>query len=227
MRTTRTPTLTVPLGPLVIDVSGARRVDRPGPRRRRRVDVARRRPSRAPRRCASRRARPEYGLRRRARRVRAAVELALERRARLGRGELNEADVALTVPLGPLVIVVSSGTGWVPPMASRTVRTTVPLADRAASQSEQRRQRARPHPALATGAPTRRPPWKTSGTQPPRELGLRHRALDRAQRDLAVPEGRRPHQERILGRQRLGLRRPAACGHQFGDTIPPTRRPVW
>jgi hypothetical protein len=82
----------------------------------------------------------------------------------------NEALVDATVPVGPPVIDVSSGTAggtWSAPVnAARIVFTDVPLAARAASQSSTAASvlgRTQPSPQMAAS----HTPWNTSGTQPP------------------------------------------------------------
>ena len=130
------------------------------------------------------------------------------------RVELNWKDAFrdATVPVGPSVIAVSSGTGGVwssPVKAARMVLTEVPFVERVPSQSSRADRvlgRTQPSPHV----PDSQTPWNTQRHPAAGLLGLRHGVLNRAQRDLAAAERRRAHHQRVLGRQRLRARRTAA-----------------
>jgi hypothetical protein len=138
---------------------------------------------------------------------------------------VNDALLSMVVAGGFESIDVSrsvGGGGGV--SASRIVRTTVPCAPRGASQSISAVSvlgftQPEPHAVSQTL-------WKTSGTQPPPNSACVITFCIAASVISPLPNaGVRTRNGSSGGT--VSARGDPQLGHQLGDTIPPTRRPVW
>jgi hypothetical protein len=137
----------------------------------------------------------------------------------------NDAVLEATVPLGPLVIEVSGAGGGGSAdgeTTSRTVRTPVPLTDRAASQSRSADSVVGfTQPSSHAVSQT---PWKTIGTQPPPASACVITFCIAARVISPLPNAG----VRVTNGSAGGIdsdRGLVQSGHQLGETTPPTRRP--